>query len=48
VPAPALVGLIHAVAALVVAEPRIQEIDVNPVIAGAEVTAVDALVILDP
>jgi acetyltransferase len=43
---PALVGAIHAVAALLVAEPRIQEIDVNPLIAaGADLVAVDALVI---
>jgi acetyl-CoA synthetase len=46
----ALVGLIHAVAGLIVTEPRIREIDVNPLIAaGAEAVAVDALVILaDP
>jgi acyl-CoA synthetase (NDP forming) len=44
-PAP-LVAAIHAVAALVLAEPRVAEIDVNPVIAaGADVIAVDALVI---
>ena len=41
-----LVAVIHAVAALILAEPRIVEIDVNPLIAaGAEVVAVDALVI---
>jgi acyl-CoA synthetase (NDP forming) len=45
----ALVALIHAVAALMVAEPRIQEIDINPLIAaGADVVAVDALVIAGP
>jgi acetyl-CoA synthetase len=44
---PALVGLIHALAALIVTEPQIREIDVNPLIAaGAEAVAVDALVIL--
>ena len=44
-----LVGLIRALAGLVVAEPRIAEIDVNPLIAaGADVIAVDALVILAP
>ena len=43
-----LVTLIHAVAALIVAEPRIREIDVNPLIAaGADVVAVDALVIVE-
>jgi acyl-CoA synthetase (NDP forming) len=43
----ALVAVIQAVAALVVAEPRLQEIDVNPLIAaGADVVAVDALVIV--
>jgi hypothetical protein len=42
-----LVRLIHGVAALVAAEPRILEIDVNPLIAdGATVIAVDALVIV--
>jgi hypothetical protein len=42
----ALIGLIHAVAGLLVAEPRILEIDVNPLIAdGASLVAVDALVI---
>jgi acetate---CoA ligase (ADP-forming) len=42
-----LVRLIHGVAALVAAEPRILEIDVNPLIAdGATVVAVDALVIV--
>jgi acyl-CoA synthetase (NDP forming) len=44
-PAP-LVAAIHAVAALMLAEPRLAEIDVNPLIAaGADVVAVDALVI---
>jgi acetate---CoA ligase (ADP-forming) len=43
---PALVRLIHALAGLMVAEPRIAEIDVNPLIAaGDDVVAVDALVI---
>jgi acyl-CoA synthetase (NDP forming) len=43
----ALVPLIQAVAALIVAEPRLQEIDVNPLIAaGDDVVAVDALVIV--
>ncbi|HEX9822064.1 MAG TPA: acetate--CoA ligase family protein [Methylomirabilota bacterium] len=43
---PALVGAIHAIAALIVAEPGIHEIDVNPLIAaGADLVAVDALVI---
>jgi hypothetical protein len=42
-----LVDVIHAVAALMLAEPRIAEIDVNPLIAaGADVVAVDALVIV--
>jgi acyl-CoA synthetase (NDP forming) len=46
---PALVAVIQAVAALIVAEPRLQEIDVNPLIAaGADVIAVDALVIVGP
>jgi acetyltransferase len=41
-----LVAAIHALAALMLAEPRIAEIDVNPLIAaGADVVAVDALVI---
>jgi len=41
-----LVAAIHAVAALMLAEPRVAEIDVNPLIAaGADVVAVDALVI---
>ena len=48
VPGGVLVDLIHAVAALMVIEPRIQEIDVNPLIAGADLIAVDALVILGP
>jgi hypothetical protein len=43
---PALVRLIHAVAGLIAAEPRLVEIDVNPLIAaGDDVVAVDALVI---
>jgi len=43
----ALVSVIHAVAALMLAEPRILEIDVNPLIAaGADVVAVDALIIM--
>jgi acetyltransferase len=47
VQAGALVPLIRAVAALIVAEPRLQEIDVNPLIAaGDDVVAVDALVIV--
>jgi len=47
VDARALVGAIQAIAALIAAEPRIAEIDVNPLIAaGADVVAVDALVIL--
>jgi hypothetical protein len=42
-----LVAVVHAVAALMVTEPRIQEIDVNPLIAaGNDVVAVDALVIV--
>jgi acyl-CoA synthetase (NDP forming) len=42
----ALVGLVHALAGLVVAEPRLVEIDVNPLIAaGADLVAVDVLVI---
>jgi acetyltransferase len=41
-----LVAAIHAIAALMLAEPRVVEIDVNPLIAaGAEVVAVDALMI---
>jgi len=41
-----LLSAIHAVAALIAAEPRLLEIDVNPLIAaGADVIAVDALVI---
>jgi acyl-CoA synthetase (NDP forming) len=45
----ALVALIHAVAGLMVAEPRLQEIDVNPLIAaGVDAVAVDALVIVSP
>jgi acyl-CoA synthetase (NDP forming) len=45
----ALVTLIHAIAALVVSEPRVQEIDVNPLVAaGADLVAVDALVIAGP
>jgi len=43
-----LVAAIHAVASLMLAEPRLVEIDVNPLIAaGADVVAVDALVIAD-
>ncbi len=42
-----LVTLIEALAGLVAAEPRIREIDVNPVIAaGADLVAVDALVLV--
>jgi acyl-CoA synthetase (NDP forming) len=45
----ALVPLVLAVAALIAAEPRIREIDVNPLIAaGTAVVAVDALVIAGP
>ena len=41
-----LVEAIHAIAALMLAAPRVAEIDVNPLIAaGADVIAVDALVI---
>jgi acyl-CoA synthetase (NDP forming) len=44
----ALAALIQAVADLIAAEPRIAEIDVNPIIAaGADLVAVDALVVLD-
>jgi acyl-CoA synthetase (NDP forming) len=44
----ALVGPIQAIASLVAAEPSIVEIDVNPLIAaGADVVAVDALVIVE-
>jgi len=43
----ALVRVIQAVAGLIATEPRIAEIDVNPLIAaGADVVAVDALVIV--
>ena len=43
---PALVRMIHTVAGLIAAEPRLVEIDVNPLIAaGDDVVAVDALVI---
>jgi hypothetical protein len=43
---PPLIAAIHAIAALMLAEPRLVEIDVNPLIAaGADVVAVDALVI---
>jgi acetate---CoA ligase (ADP-forming) len=43
----ALVALIEAVAGLIAAEPRIREIDVNPLIAaGADLIAVDALAIV--
>jgi acyl-CoA synthetase (NDP forming) len=47
---PAALGtLIERLAALIVAEPRIAEIDVNPLIAaGADLVAVDALVIAGP
>jgi acetyltransferase len=46
VDAAALVGVIEAVGGLIAAEPRIAEIDVNPLIAaGADLIAVDALVI---
>ena len=49
VEAGALVTLIHAIAALIVTEPRVQEIDVNPLVAaGADLIAVDALVIIGP
>ena len=42
-----LVALIQAIAGLIATEPRIAEIDVNPLIAaGADVVAVDALVIV--
>ena len=42
----ALVGVIEAIGGLIAAEPRIAEIDVNPLIAaGADLIAVDALVI---
>jgi acetyltransferase len=45
-PAPLLAAL-HAVAALIASEPRVVEVDVNPLIAaGPDVIAVDALVIL--
>jgi acetyltransferase len=43
-----LVRAIEAVAGLIAATPRIVEIDVNPLIAaGADVIAVDALVIVE-
>jgi acyl-CoA synthetase (NDP forming) len=43
----ALVTLVEAVAGLIAAEPRIAEIDVNPLIAaGADLVAVDALIVL--
>jgi acyl-CoA synthetase (NDP forming) len=43
----ALVTLLEGVAGLIVAEPRIAEIDVNPLIAaGADLVAVDALVLV--
>ena len=43
----ALVRMIHGVAGLVASEPRILEVDVNPLIAdGAAIVAVDALVIV--
>jgi acetyltransferase len=42
-----LVGVLEAIGALLVAEPRILEVDVNPVIAaGTAAVAVDALVIV--
>jgi hypothetical protein len=42
-----LVAAIRALAALMLAEPRLLEVDVNPLIAaGADVVAVDALVIV--
>ena len=42
-----LVTAIQAIAALIATEPRIAEIDVNPLIAaGPDIVAVDALVIL--
>jgi hypothetical protein len=43
----ALIAAIEALGALVAAEPRLVEIDVNPLIAaGADVVAVDALVVV--
>ena len=43
----AVVGVIEAVATLIFDQPRIQEIDVNPLIAAStDVIAVDALVIV--
>jgi hypothetical protein len=43
----ALTAVIHAVAGLIAAEPRVMEIDINPLIAaGDDVVAVDALVIV--
>jgi hypothetical protein len=44
---PPLVTVIQSIAALIATEPRIAEIDVNPLIAsGPDIVAVDALVIL--
>ena len=43
----ALVGVIEAIGGLITAQPRIAEIDVNPLIAaGADLIAVDAVVIV--
>jgi acyl-CoA synthetase (NDP forming) len=49
VSAGAVARLLHAVARLIVSEPRVAEIDVNPVIAaGDRAVAVDALVVVAP